>query len=361
MNTKDSASSQKSGFNFESLGDILKKPDTAVNWQIENIALVGGVSLVAGKPKTGKTTFAKNAALAVARGEPFLGFQARCAPVLYLALEDHMDELRRDFRNLGAQEGDQILVHVATAPPSPVQALKDAIAEFTPGLVVIDTLFKFARVKDLNNYAEINERLEPILSMARTTHTHIMAIHHAKKGLSSDGDSVLGSTAIYGMVDTLIVIDKTKHYRTVSTTVRFGSPLEPSVLEMDISTKRLRLAGTKEQATLVYYEERIRKFLHGAAGDYFTEPEIKDEISAKTERFKRALRALVKVGSVKRTGGGKKNDPYKYGVEPIKIVVPSAYKKEGNYNNILDTEPSDCGSQFPPAQSSPSRNGNSDE
>ena len=336
---------------FKPLGEILKKPDVEKKWRIENLAIVGGISLVVGKPKCGKSVFAKNLALAVAQGELFLGLRTSRAPVLYLALEDHEDEVRRDFRALGATGEEELHLHVAIAPEQPLIELRMAIDQYSPGLVVIDTIFKFARVRDLNDYSQVNMALEPLLDLARKSGTHILGLHHAKKGHHDEGDSVLGSTAIFGGVDTLISINKGKYYRTVSTTARFGTDIEPSVLEMNLQTKRLRLAGTKEQADIRYYEDRIRRFLQTSCGEYYTEKELREEVSAKTGTFKKALRQLVKTGSIIRLGGGKKNDAFKYGVESVadEIVVPAPYKSEGNYNNnTLSIQRQDCGSPISP-------------
>ena len=46
------------------------------------------MSVFAAKPKVGKSTFARNLAMAVARGNPFLGRNTAKGPVVYLALEE---------------------------------------------------------------------------------------------------------------------------------------------------------------------------------------------------------------------------------------------------------------------------------
>jgi hypothetical protein len=75
----------------------------------------------------------------------------------------------------------------------------------TPVLAIVNPLPKFIRVKDDCNYAELTAELEPLLSLARETGVAVVACHHVGKGERSAGDEVLGSTAIFGAVDTLLV------------------------------------------------------------------------------------------------------------------------------------------------------------
>lgn len=46
-----------------------------------------------------------------------------------------------------------------------------------PLLVIIDPLFRLLTVKDGNNYNEVNEPLESLLSIARQTGAHILCAH----------------------------------------------------------------------------------------------------------------------------------------------------------------------------------------
>jgi hypothetical protein len=74
-----------------------------------------------------------------------------------------------------------------------------------PVLEIVNPLPKFIRLKDDCNYAELTAELEPFLSLARETGVAVVACHHVGKGERSAGDEVLGSTAIFGAVDTLLV------------------------------------------------------------------------------------------------------------------------------------------------------------
>jgi hypothetical protein len=67
---------------FTCLGDLLAEPAEAVRWLVADHLLVGGDSLLVGKPKTGKSTLVRALALSVARGEDFLGWKTTKGPCL---------------------------------------------------------------------------------------------------------------------------------------------------------------------------------------------------------------------------------------------------------------------------------------
>jgi RecA-family ATPase len=56
-----------------SLADLLQETDEALPWLVAQLLPSGGFSLLAGKPKAGKSALAQCLALVVARGESFLG------------------------------------------------------------------------------------------------------------------------------------------------------------------------------------------------------------------------------------------------------------------------------------------------
>jgi putative DNA primase/helicase len=213
-----------SGFTLISLGDLLKTPDTPVDyiWDVRLVA--GAVSGIFAKPKVGKGTLARNLCLVMAKGEDFLGLPTKQGECIYLALEERREEITREFRAMGAVGTEAIQVHAAAAPAGGIRALCELVRERKPRLVVIDPIIKLARIKDEKAYAEAYGALGPLIDTARETGTHVMLLHHSGKSVKADPtDSPLGTTAIAGAVATLIVLKRTeKSYRTVQTVQRSG-------------------------------------------------------------------------------------------------------------------------------------------
>ncbi len=300
------------GFTLTPLSELLKKPNTPVEFILEDHLVAGTVSGVFAKPKVGKGTLARNLCLAVARGEDFLGLYTKQGECIYLALEEREEDVRDDFRAMGADGSEPILIHAAAAPAEGIGALCELVRERAPRLVVIDPLFRLAHVKDEKAYAETYSALGPLIDAARETGTHVMLLHHSGKSTKTDPtDSPLGSTAIAGVVATLIVLKRRESYRTVQTVQRIGDEMPEAVLQFDPETKRLSIGGTREEAETQTLSGEILEFLE-AAGQPKTEPEITKGVEGKTKFVRRALRQLVEQGKVSREGGGKRGDPYHY-------------------------------------------------
>ncbi|MDA8170604.1 MAG: AAA family ATPase [Nitrospiraceae bacterium] len=209
---KDSA---KTGIVLTPLGDLLKEPEEKVTWAVDGLLPAGGFSIMAAKPKVGKSTLARDMSFSIARGKPFLSRDVAHGPVIYLALEEKRSEVRRHFKDMGASGDEPIFIYSGRVPSDAIEQITEAVQEIKPVFVVIDPLFRFTRVKDTSAYAEITAALEPLLLLSRETGTHVLCIHHSSKGNRQGGDSLLGSTAIFGSVDTLILLKRHESYRTI--------------------------------------------------------------------------------------------------------------------------------------------------
>ena len=101
-------------------------------------------------------------------------------------------------------------------------------------LVIADPVLKLVRVRDSSDYAELTRELEPVIELARRTGCHIAVTHHLGKMTREGGDDVLGSTAIFGAVDTLVLFRRRKdNLRVLQTIQRYGPDLGESVVPME--------------------------------------------------------------------------------------------------------------------------------
>jgi putative DNA primase/helicase len=300
------------GFTLTPLCELLARPDAPVDYLLDGCLVVGTVSGVFAKPKVGKGTLARNLCLAVSRGEDFLGLTTKQGECVYLALEERAQDIKRDFRAMGADGTEPILIHAAAAPAEGMKALCELVRERKPRLVVIDPIIRLARIKDERAYAETYAALGPLIDVARETGTHVMFLHHSGKSAKTDVvDSPLGTTAIGGVPATLIVLKRTESYRTIQTVQRTGEETPETVLQFNRETKRLSIGGTRDQAETEKLSGEILELLQ-AAGEWKTEPYITDAVEGKTKFVRRALRQLVEQGKVSREGEGKRGDPYRY-------------------------------------------------
>jgi hypothetical protein len=304
--------SARTGFVLMRLCDLLNKPDKPVDHVLENVLVAGGVSGVFAKPKVGKSTFARNLCLSVARGEDFMGMKTKKGECIYLALEEREEDIREDFRAIGADGSESIYIYAASAPAEGIAALCDLVRERKPTLVVIDPLFRLARIRDEKAYAETYTALGPLIDVAREIGTHVMFTHHAGKGMRADSvDSPLGSTAIGGVVSTLVVLKRTSNHRTIETIQRVGADIPGTVLEFDFNTRRLALGKTRLDSERRDCEMEILAFLDSAS-DPQTQEQIRDGVEGQTRVIRAALTELVAAGRVDRTGEVKKGKSFPY-------------------------------------------------
>ena len=301
------------GFRLISAQRLLKEPEENTQWVWEGILPQGGMSLLVAKPKVGKSTLALNLAVAVSRGEDFLGRPTIRGPVVYLALEEKRGEIRKRLMAMEVED-EPIHLHFGLAPKGAIDQIDLLLAETGAVLLVVDTLQKLARVKDLNDYATVTTTLEPLLALARERNCHILLTHHAGKTERTDGDDILGSTALLGSVDTAILLKKREQGRTMSTVQRYGDDVPETVILLT-DTFTLTVAGSLEDARKETVWAEIRMVLE--TYPRLTEAEIFEAVNRRKAEIASALRWALSKGLIARDGTGKKGDPYRY-----KMVTP---------------------------------------
>ena len=62
-----------------------------------------------------------------------------------------------------------------------MQSLAHTIEDRRPALIIIDPIFRLLNMTDINDYAEVNHKFEPLINMVRDSDTHILGTHHAEK------------------------------------------------------------------------------------------------------------------------------------------------------------------------------------
>lgn len=317
---------QEARFTFTPLPALLAEPDEAAAWLVDQMLPAGGVSLLAAKPKVGKSTLARNLALAVARGEPFLGRATTRGNTIYLALEEKRGEVQRHFRRMGATDED-IIVHVGTAPEQAMAALTAAVLEHRPALVIIDPLLRLVRLRDANDYAEVTKALEPLVALARTMGCHILCVHHAGKSERSGGDGILGSTALFGAVDAALIMKRRQHARTIETIQRYGDDLAETVVTLDTDTGCTSAGG---DLLTVQLEDAGVAILGALVAGPLREADIREQLSANATLVARAIRHLYASNRVGRTGRGKRGDAFLY----YSITPPD--HRAGGDNGVME-------------------------
>ncbi len=327
----------ESEFTLIPLDQLWDEVDDEAAYVWDNTLPVGGFSICSAKPKVGKSTFARNLAVVVTRGEEFFGRATTAGKVIYLALEEKLSEVKGHFRRLGV-DGKNIMIHKGTLPKNPLDALERAIKKSQASLVIIDPLSRFVRVNDFNSYGEVSRVLEPVIDLARRSGAHILGLHHNGKAEREGADSLLGSTAFHGAVDTLIIMRRKDNNRYLYSDQRYGENLPETVARLDLTTGEL----TPDGDLLTHQVDGLKpKILETLGNETLNQTQVKERVVGNANLISRALRELVEEEVIELTGRGVKKDPFLYkraSKNPILDFTPKANSESRNYEHGDDKD-----------------------
>jgi hypothetical protein len=167
------------------------------NYIVEGLIPADDVHVAVGDSGLGKTPWAYQLGLCVVTGTTFLGHAVKQGRVLYYDLENGREEILEVGRSLCGFLG------ISSFPPdflvlrdegNPVQ-LRDAIQEYAPVLVIVDTLRAFRPRAESKN-EEMASFLGECKRVARHFHCAILLLHHIKKPMADDPPSSLEITPV---------------------------------------------------------------------------------------------------------------------------------------------------------------------
>lgn len=181
-----------------------------VSWAIKGV--VGGLTVLWGEPKNGKSFVALSMALAVATGKPWFGNPVRQGPVVYvvaeggwagfanrlMALCDHSEV------PLGELAGRLIVVDHAV-DLGKTAAFEEQLAEWDaiePTLVVIDTLSR-CMSGDENKQEAMQGFVASTGLITARYGASVLVVHHSNR----EG-TIRGSNVLAGAVDSMIKVTK---------------------------------------------------------------------------------------------------------------------------------------------------------
>ena len=269
---------------------------TERTWLVEGMLPDGALSILGGMPKAGKSTLARELAVAVATGGDWLGHAVPTpGRVLYVVGygEGRLATIGDAMRALGAPPGNPLL---AVGAPD----LGAALARYHPRLIVLDTLGKAVVGKDTQDYAAMAQALSPIARMAQESGACILALHHTSKHADQTDPvgALLGSQQIAGTADTILTLRRDNKRRILAGVGREVGDLD--ALALDWADGRYVVAGGAEA---IQAEERRGEILQAVADGAHRPAEIADTLEMSRRTLQRDLAELVRAGRLVREGG----------------------------------------------------------
>lgn len=204
----------------QGIGVVLANARLHTPFVINEAVPEGFIAFIAGKPGCGKTWLAYDAALAVARARPWLGFGVpQPGKVLILNYDNPPRELGRQMLRLGAKDDDPIFVHsIATVlPPEGLPGILQIpdfieqvcmiISVVRPRLIVVDSL-RQAHTGDEGSSRDMSRVMSCLRQMTQYN-SALLVVHHLRKSPvgkhDEDEDPLRGSGEIEASLDVVML------------------------------------------------------------------------------------------------------------------------------------------------------------
>lgn len=213
---------------------FMETPYTPIAWIVDRLLPVG-LSIIAGKPKAGKSCLCVDLAICVANGTKFLGRDTYQSEVFYLSLEEDPRISRKTTQKITSLPDIPNLYYGFEFPIG-----NDAITELeklitlNPNLrlIIIDIvgcIIPYSSGDQSNKYDFVSYSLDRFKKILKGTNVSLLLVHHtSKKEYALSQDRILGSTAYQAKVDSFLILEK-KTGENLYTLVADGKLFEGSV------------------------------------------------------------------------------------------------------------------------------------
>jgi AAA domain len=313
------------------MANALAMPETPVQWVADGLINAGGLSILVGPYKGGKSTLLRILCACVATGHPFLGREIQQGRVGYVGLEERFDDVMRHFRTLftGTDEAMQNLAFVSAGDDWVPGKLEDrfdvieaTIERYQLTLLAIGPIQDLVQFGNTNDYAEVKTKMRGLKKLGDRTNCTIIADHHMNKyGIGRN--ALLGSVAFGAVADQVFYLpfDKEAGVRGFFSDQRVGISIdEPLGIDYDREGIESNLGPPPERMKAAMAQQKLLdQVLEFCAEDRRTRDDITQALGARRVSVIAAIARGVSEGLLDEQGKGVKNDPTTY----LSVSVPA--------------------------------------
>jgi AAA domain len=293
--------------------ELLAEELPEVRWAVPGI-VPEGVTVLAGKPKMGKSWMTLGACVAVVTGGNALGeIEVVQGEALYLALEDNKRRLQRRLDKLLTNGTVPKGLHMATdwprADEGGIERL-DAFLRAHPDcrLVAVDTLarFKPRATGRRTQYDEDRDAVDPLAPLAAEHGVAILLVHHLRESESDDPlDMIHGSAGLTGGVDGALVLKRQRGSADAYLHIDGRDIEQPAelALEFDPDAATWKVMGKADDYRRGKLSNAIVKALENS-DEPMSPQDVADALGQKYENVKQRLYQMSKMGEVNQVGRG---------------------------------------------------------
>jgi hypothetical protein len=302
----------------------LQKRELEAGWLWRGYLNPGGITLLSALWKAGKTTMLAHCLKSLESGGEFCGLPTTPAQVLYvteesesrwaerrdqLRLTDHVHFLIRPFRTRPQ------FVRWADF----IDHLGELHRERPVDLIVLDTLANLWPVRDENDAAAVGAALTPLHGLVEKG-PGLLLVHHSRKSGGQEATSPRGSGALPAFVDTIVELtrfdpsNRNDSRRLLTGWGRWDETPGELVVQLT-EDGYVAAGGDRHQCALDALDRALTEMLPNEPPGWTTE-EIMDSWPGETQPRRNnlfeALRVAVGAGRLRREGGGRRGDPFRY-------------------------------------------------
>ena len=301
------------------LKDLINHQVKEINYLVDKIIPDAGLVIFAGNPKSGKTFFALQLALAIANGKSFLDYTTTKGFVNCHLFEDNMDRLKRRLNIMNIKSGDYENIKINHKRISIHDGLiktmeSDLLLYPQTKLFIIDTLQDAKGAGGNGNaYENDQQRLSPLQSFAMKNKVVVFCIHHlkkSKKDMDDDIQRLSGSMAITGAADLIMQLKKERGKTSAELSVE-GRDIEYQNLLIDFDGDTFEWINQGDYSQAKYSKEKkeILDFLDRRRSQEFSPKEIANHLGRQTKQevnnITRLLRKLLGANDILQPIKGK--------------------------------------------------------
>ncbi|WP_316234330.1 AAA family ATPase [Bradyrhizobium sp. SZCCHNR1098] len=265
-----------------------------------------GLTILAGRPKIGKSWLALNIAVAVAAGGIVLGsLQVEAGSVLYLALEDTQRRLQSRLKQVLGEDELPDDLYFATDCPRLDEGAYEQLDQWVdsqenPRLIIIDVFNKVrpAAIGRESPYEADYRALGPLKAYADSRNVAVLILHHTRKMSAQDPfDTISGTTGFTGAADAALVLASDDD--GVSLYAR-GRDVEEvgTALEFDRKTGRWNALGDRDDFRRSEPRKAIIGMLENWPHQAMTIREIADRTGMDRNNVKQLLHNMKHAGEL---------------------------------------------------------------
>ena len=272
-----------------------------ITWLAEGIFQTNSLNMLMGPPKSAKSTLARRLALDVALGISFLGrFGTRQTPVLYYTLQENKQHLH-EWYSAAISQYDilpeaipiDLIFRIGKRGQGALDGLRSRIRRNHYGLIIIDMFGRFAGLRSMDDYAEVENYLDRLKAVVDETGACVIWLHHERKagGLFEGG---IGSQAIRGAVYTTLKTYKKAGVYYIASEQRTGDDLPDTSVLLDKKTQVMRTGGgvLVNEIASADLESRVAKVL--SAQPEATARQVRNLVGGNNARVLEIIKKLRK-------------------------------------------------------------------